>query len=175
MEFAKFQIKMAMIKRCDLQRFYIFTWHLREFWAHIFFSGRFFSWRAIFFVAGNSSRVACLRIAAFLAQPSSPHPGACAASFDPHPSWTSPRPKPRPSWTSPHPDPLRQSFTTKLGGARAWRSRAGGRNAARVTRAWGRSRFAKPVGLGIYAKSRPLNVKLCKLQNLNAKPLDITF
>jgi len=57
MEFVKFQIKMAMIKSCDLQRFYIFTWHLREFWAHTFFPERFFSWRAIFFVAVRASRV----------------------------------------------------------------------------------------------------------------------
>ena len=65
--------------------------------------------------------------------------------------------------TSPRPEPLWQSFAAKLGEARAWRSHAGGRNAARVARAWGRSRFAKSGGLGIYVKSRPLNVKLCKL------------
>jgi len=175
MEFAKFQIKMARIKRRDLQRFCIFTWHLREFWAHTFFPGRFFSWRAIFFVAGNSSRVARLCIAAFLAQPSSPCLGPRAASFGPHPSWTSPCPEPRPSWTSPRPDPLRQSFAAKLSGVRTWRSRSGGRDAARAAQAWGRSRFAKPRGLGIYAKSRPLNTKLCKLQSLNAKPLDSIF
>ena len=51
MEFAKFQIKIARIKRRDLQHFCIFMWHLRKFWAHTFFLGRFFSWHAIFFVA----------------------------------------------------------------------------------------------------------------------------
>jgi hypothetical protein len=35
--------------------------------------------------------------------------------------------------------------------------------------------ICKAWGLGIYAKSRPLNAKLCKLQSLNAKPLDSTF
>jgi len=112
MEFAKFQIKMARIKRHDLQQFCIFTWHLREFWVHTFFPERFFTW---------------------------------------------------------------QSFAAKLGGTCTWRSRAGGRNAARVAQAWGRSRFAKPGGPGIYAKSRPLNAKLCKLQSLNAKSLDSIF
>ena len=86
MEFAKFQIKMARIKRHDLQRFCIFTWHLKGFWAHTFFPGRFFSRHVIFFVAGNSLRVTRLRIAAFLAQPSSPRPSPRAASFGPHSS-----------------------------------------------------------------------------------------
>jgi len=35
--------------------------------------------------------------------------------------------------------------------------------------------ICKAWGLGIYAKSRPLNAKLCKLQSLIVKPLDSTF
>jgi hypothetical protein len=42
MEFAKFQIKMARIKRRDLQWFCIFTWHLREFWTHTIFPRKVF-------------------------------------------------------------------------------------------------------------------------------------
>jgi len=85
-EFVKFQIKMARIKRRDLQRFCIFTWHFEGILSPHFFPGRFFSWCAIFFVVGNFSRVARLRIATFLAQPSSPRSGSRAVSFGPHPS-----------------------------------------------------------------------------------------
>ena len=130
MEFVKFQIKMARIKRRDLQRFCIFTWHWGNFGPTLFFLEGF-----SLGVRFSSSRVILRASHAFVSRHSSLSRRRPVQVLAPHRLVLTYH-EPRPSWTSPRPIPLQQSFAAKLGGACAWRSRAGGRNAARVTRVW---------------------------------------
>ena len=165
---------MARIKRRDLRRFCIFTWHLREFWAHTFFPGRFslgalFSSLSVILRASRAfvsrhSLLSCRRPIQVLT------PRCLVLTrHEPHLVLNLACPEPRPVLILCGKASRQNLAALARGGVAQVDERSPSRAGV------GTITICKAWGLGIYAKSIPLNAKLCKLQSLNAKPLDSIF